>query len=287
MQRIQCRWAPSLGELEATHQEVWGTEEYTNRDDPTVFFGLYDLRDYIALWRHRGKKWVLWAGSDLNNLANGFIFNDGKLKWLSKLVPYNWWLFPILKTAEHWVENIDEYLKLNSYTRILARICPSYLGKFPQVSYQWSKTPNVYVNCPLNREEEYGFDTIRELAQKLPNHQFHIYGTWKQINLSNVHSYGRVLKERMNEEISLMQCGLRLNKSDGFSEITAKSVLMGQYPITYLEHAMIPFAQTIDDLISYLKSLTQMYQPNIKAREYYIKQLNNYPWNVKKYPTKS
>ena len=60
-----CRWAPSLGELEDTAENVWGTKPYIwteHRKKSCVFFGLYDLRDYLALWMHEGKAWVLWAG---------------------------------------------------------------------------------------------------------------------------------------------------------------------------------------------------------------------------------
>ena len=81
----QCKWAVSLGELEGTHQKAWGTTEYKSRSEPTVFMGMYDLRDYIALWRHKGKAWVLWCGSDIRSLRANFVFNDGKLKWLSYL----------------------------------------------------------------------------------------------------------------------------------------------------------------------------------------------------------
>ena len=70
----KCRYAPSLGALERTHQEVWGTEEYIPEKhlyDPVVFFGLYGLPDWYLLWRHKGKKAVLWAGSDVKHFLNG------------------------------------------------------------------------------------------------------------------------------------------------------------------------------------------------------------------------
>src|SRR3990167_7697782 len=98
-----CRWAPSLGALESDALSVWGTPLYEylkHKREQAVFFGLYDLRCYLALWRHKGKACVLWAGSDILNLKNGFVFNDGKLKLFSKLLRGNWWVFYILKKAE-------------------------------------------------------------------------------------------------------------------------------------------------------------------------------------------
>src|SRR3990167_2098092 len=107
---IYCRWSQSLGSLEASHYDTWGTYEYVyprDRNKPTVFFGLYDLRDYMSLWLHKGKRWVLWAGSDIVNLKNNFLLNDGKLKTLSKVFSgfprfLDKWLDI---NVEHWVEN--------------------------------------------------------------------------------------------------------------------------------------------------------------------------------------
>ena len=59
MQNWQCRYAPSLGALEGTPEEVWGTKDYENQDDPTVFFGLYSLSDFFVLLKHRGKKKIV------------------------------------------------------------------------------------------------------------------------------------------------------------------------------------------------------------------------------------
>ena len=44
-----CKVASSLGELENTAEIAWGTKEYsflTDKYKPTVFFGLFDVRDY-------------------------------------------------------------------------------------------------------------------------------------------------------------------------------------------------------------------------------------------------
>src|SRR3990167_6102529 len=65
----QCKWSPTLGELEATHQEVWGTKEYQWNNKPTVFMGIYSMNDVWALWGHRGRKAVLWCGGDLLRLT--------------------------------------------------------------------------------------------------------------------------------------------------------------------------------------------------------------------------
>lgn len=293
--KIYCRVAPSLGGLEADdheygipgHQRTWGTLNYDpkyNRHEPTVFFGLYDLRDYIALWRHKGQKWILWAGSDLENLVHGFIFNDGKLKLLSKIFRGNWWVLKIIEKAKNWVEDRDEQNKLRKLG-IISEVAPSFMGRLEDfgVSYQCFHHPNVYVSGHPGREDEYGFEQVKRIAPRCPQVNFHLYGAmpdWKQWP-PNITLHGRVPKEQFNREIKNMQCGLRLNKSDGFSEITAKSVLMGQYPLTYLEYPCIPNFKNDGELVSLLNSLKQMQKPNWTGRNYYLQALNNYPWRVK------
>lgn len=281
-----CRVAPSLGELEATHQEIWGTKDYVyseDKDKPTCFFGLYDLRDYIALWKHKGEKYILWAGSDLENLVNGFTFNDGKLKWLSKIfngLPK--FLMNMLRyNCIHYVEDKDEERKLASLG-IRAKIVPSFLGKIDDfsVSYKQERRPNVYLSAHPDRENEYGFGLIEELAEELPHIRFHLYGAGWKSEKENIICHGLVSKEQFNKEIKNYQCGLRLNKSDGFSEITAKSVLMGQYPMTYLEYPMIPSFNNREELIELLSALSDMDRPNYQARNYYLIYLNRYPWNI-------
>lgn len=296
--QIYCRVAPSLGALDADHEygipghtRTWGTIDYNRSQhskEPTVFFGLYDLRDYIALSRHKGQKWVLWAGSDLENLVNGFAFNDGKLKQLSVLLKgvFTTFIMRILMKAEHWVEDIDEANKLAKFG-IKAEICPSFMGDVEQfgISYKVAHHPNIYISGHPGREDEYGFETVKRIAPQCPDVRFHVYGSmppdWKQYP-KNVILHGKVSREEFNRDIRSYQCGLRLNKSDGFSEITAKSILMGQYAITYLQYPMIPNYNNNKELVSLLNSLRSLNRPNKQGRDYYMSVLNNYPWNIKK-----
>ena len=71
-----------------------------------------------------------------------------------------------------------------------------------------------------------------------------------------------------------MQGGIRLLEHDGFSEIIAKSVLWGQYPIS-----LIPYPHTL--LPSQIGTLVDRKEPNIEGRNYYRSVINKYKWNVK------
>lgn len=278
-----CRWAPSLGELEETAEYIWSTlpyEYFYASTKPTVFFGLYDLRDYIALRRHKGKKWILWCGSDLMNLKNKFLFNDGKLKWLSK--KFLWFHATVLnevKKAENWVENETEAEVLRAMD-ITPFICPSFLGKVNnfRVTYKSSQNPRVYVSSSIGHQKDYGFEIVDRIAPKVPHMAFYLYGdTWRPKSL-NVVCRGRVSKQTMNEEIKSMQAGLRFHEFEGCSEILVKSVLYGQYPIVKVKHPYIDSFNNENELIDLLKKLPDKKEPNYKVREWYIANLNRYPW---------
>ena len=244
MQTIYCcRWAPSLGELDNTHENVWDTVNYEYRkhkDMPTVFFGLYDLRDYIALWRHKGKKYVLWAGSDIRNLHNQFMFNDGKLKRISQLfggIP-RFFRNYLHDHVEHWVENEREQELLYRSIGVAANVGYSFLGKIDDYvpKFKASKFPHVYVSSGKDRQKEYGFPIIDRIAQKVPFVTFHLYGAnWKRKH-QNIKIHGKVPRNAFNREIEGMQAGVRLNEFEGFSEIVAKAVLQGQAAITRIPY---------------------------------------------------
>ena len=278
-----CRWAPSLGSLANTHQEVWGTKEYNLAHifEPTVFFGMYDLRDYLALWLHKGKKWVLWAGSDILNLKSGFIANDGKLKLLSMLLKdkFKPFILSILKNANHWVENEKEQQALLE-EGIPSNISPSFLGKIEDYPLYWNGSYPfmAYTSSGSGRQEEYGFGIIENIAPKLPKIQFYLYGADWKTNNPNVIVRGRIPQKQMDEETKGMHLGLRLNNFDGFSEILAKAVLRGHYAIGKVKHPHIPSFENEEDLIKKIKQISSLTEPNLGTRQWYIENLNKYPW---------
>lgn len=282
MENTKCRWSPTLGALEDTAQNVWGIGEYnplTDSELPTVFFGLYGLPDWYTLWRHKGKKYVLWAGSDIIHFKNGYWLEDGGGIHINDTFPFAEW---INKYCENWCENEVERKTLE-LLGIKAKVCPSFLGDINQypVTFIPSARPKIYLSANPGREEEYGWGVIEKIAEKCEA-DFYLYGSANWITKNqNVYIRGRVPKEVMNEEVKKMQCGLRLNEGmDGFSEITAKSVLWGQYPLVWekFKYPDIGSFNTREELIEKINALKDHKGPN-PARELYRKILNLYPWN--------
>lgn len=290
-----CRWAPTLGALEATHQEIWktkdyqpfglripklGIEEISDQDKPTVFFGLYGLPDFMMLWAHKGARYILWAGTDIQHFLKGYWLDpEGKMR--VKAIDLAPWLDTF---CYNFVENDKEKAALAS-VGIRAKVVPSFLGdvtKF-EVSYHHNPRPQLYTSVSGDNFELYGWDKLPALARENPGIDFHLYGTndhegvmkllgHPEKNYSNIINHTRVPKEQMNEEIKAMQGALRLTEFDGFSEILAKSVLMGQWPVSVIEYPHIL-------KLSEIAEIHEKKQPNIEGRKYYLETLNKYPWN--------
>ena len=268
----QCRIAPSLGDgFDGTPNEVWGTDNYIDNKRPTVFFGLYGFPDFYALWRHKGIKEILWAGSDITNLKNGYWMDDEGMIRINPEALAVW----IRRNCGCWVENKVEQMALEGLT-IPSRITPSFLGNIKdyKISYKHSNKPKLYTSVSGDDFVLYGWYKIEELAQNNPNIEFHLYGNtpkWEN-KKSNIIVHGRVSNEQMNKEIKNMQGALRLTEFDGFSEILAKSILWGQWPVSLIKY---PYMLNLDEI----KLLPSKREPNYKGREYYLGIINQYPWS--------
>lgn len=270
----QCRVASSLGGgFSGTPNDAWGTKDYTNVNDPTVFFGLYGLPDFYGLWRHSGRKAILWAGSDIRHFMKGY-WLDEKGKNRLHPGPLARW---ISKNCENYVENTVEQDALKKFG-IKSKVVPSFLGNVDNFKPYFEPGNKVYTSISGDDYELYGWDQIRYLAYSNPGIEFHLYGNIKPINTKlwgdNVFIHGRVSQEQFDRETREMQGALRLTKFDGFSEILAKSVLWGQWPISLIEY---PQMNKIDNISSILKKT----HPNIQGRNYYLNRINKYPWNQK------
>lgn len=275
-------WAPSLGGgFSGIPENAWGTLPYDPEkhiNDDVVFCGLYGIKDFMRLHNHKGKKWVWWCGSDIRHFINGYWLDEhGKIRM--EMYPLIRWMN---KNCESWVENIAEYNLLKS-VGIKSKICPSFLGDINKfnVTYEHLGNPMVYASVSGDNFKLYGWDVIERIAGKVPEVTFYLYGNINEWNSrhNNVIVRGRVSQKEMNEEIEAMQAGFRPLEQDGCSEIIVKSSLQGQWTISRIKYPNVLSYNNDEELIKVLKSLSKRTKPNIKAREWFINNLNRYPWN--------
>ena len=233
-------------------------KEYVRWQDlwkPTVFFGLYNPKDWLRFFFHRGEKIVWWCGSDI--LQIGYLF-----RILQKV------------KAKHICETEVEQGVLRLMLQQDVEIKPTFLSNPHEfkVSYKQSETSSIFIHINRKAELESGLDLIEKVAKKVPEVAFHIYGrVAPRQGSSNIIYHGFVAEEQFNQEIKNYQAGLDLHVFSGFSEIIAKSILLGQYPISYVRYPYVDTFNNENELVALLKNLKNKKKPNYKTRDYYMK----------------
>lgn len=268
MRKWQCRIAPSLGDGFAGHpNDVWGTIPYTDPTEPAVFFGMYGVQDLQVFQQHTGIKHILWAGSDIRNMLNGYWLDTDGTSRMPGAPDV------LIQEGYHFVENELERLALSSLPGIFeedVEVVPSFLGNVTDYPVQKIKKKKQYYTSVSGDDFTlYGWNEIDKWAEKHPDVEFHLYGNRKPwySTKENIVVHGRLPQAEMNRQIKCMTGAIRLTRFDGFSEIIAKSILWGQTPVSpYIHYQGI--AREIDGA----------QKPD---REDWITRLNDYPWHVK------
>lgn len=217
-----------------------------------TFFGMYHWGDIFRMVVYPYPIKIFWCGGDILNAKKSFLKR----------------LCVKMRTAKHYCENEVESDALKEMG-IDAEIRPMFFDDYlPEISYKFSETPHVYLCAHEGRELEYGVDAVMILAMTYPGIIFHVYGV-KGSARKNLVFHGRVNRERFNNEIKNYQIALRLNLFDGFSDVLARSVLMGQYQISIIPYKFM-FTGVRETLNMYLQH-PQFKKANVEGRDYWLK----------------
>lgn len=243
MAKTLFRVSSSIDNFRVKLKAALELEEWTKPSlDNAIFFGLYHNGDYKKFLKHKGLKKVFWCGGDILALRNS--------PWLKKIIK---------EPAIHYCENEIEQWTLHGMG-INAQIRPMIFDdpdKY-QITYQPRERPIVFVSGRPDRGNEYGLYELQNL---------------KDLGVQFVYFDGTYDPVLYDQEIQTYQACLRLNDFDGFSEAVAKSVLMGQYPITKIKYPMIDCGAFSDDLAELLTKLKDKTEPNYEASNYWRKTL--------------
>ena len=270
---IKLRTSSSIEPFRERAEKALGLERYdwrvSNYNEPVVFLGLYHNGDWKSFLQPRVKRYVLWCGGDIRNFKRGYYYGDGKGLWKSKISRLFNWQKKIIRTeAEHFCENNLQREALEK-CGIRAKVVPAFWGNikdFP-VSFERTEPFTIWICGHPGREKEYGWEIAKRMQVKFPEVKFVFYGV------------DRILtEEEFNNEIQKYHCLLRLNEHDGFSDCLAKSILMGQFAISKVKHKYIPSYETEEELENLIKLALTQTKPNLKARNYYLKAFNKYPF---------
>lgn len=242
----------------------YDAEEYRLWRDfkkPAVFFGLYHPRDWLVFMLHRGKRTAVFCGSDILQIGLAWrLLKRLKATWICENEVEAGVLKLMLGRDDIWVEPL----------------CFSESDEFP-VCYQPSDRPSVFIHINHNAEAESGWAPIERIAPMVEEISFHIYGKMgaRLDAPSNVVFHGWVPEEQFNQEIRGYQAALRLHEWDGFAETLAKSVLLGQWPISRIRYPLIDSYRDEAELIEKLRDLKNKKEPNWEGHDYYVHKFEN------------
>ncbi len=238
-----------------------GFRRYTINDIKSdVFFqGLYFEDDYLAFARHEGKRTLYWNGNDVIRMMQN----------------PNWRAIILNRDAIHlchsyWQKEVLRRIGLE------IKIHPIFFGdmkKYP-VSYKHSDNPQCYMTSHNGRGEEYGVFQVLKVAPLVPEVTFHIFGQ-DGADTDNVKFRGWMDEDIMDAEIKNYQCCIK-GGSNGIAITLMKSILLGQYPISYEKIDGIWHAPNIRAFAQKLKLLKTMKKPNRELRKQYINHFKPY-----------
>lgn len=235
-------------------------ERITYEGDYLLIFGLYHWVDYLKFIFTPGKKRVFWCGADILSLTT---------RWAKRIR---------LVEADHVCENQVEQDLLAQFG-IDARIQPVILTDYTKYKscFRPSRWPQVFLTCHPGREGEYGLPTVEKLAKRLPFITFHIYGieSFSFNTPKNMVFHGFLSEKEFDRQISHCHAALRLNSFDGFAETLAKSILMGQYPISRIKYPGIDSFDSFEELVEKLNGLKKKRVPNPTRDWWYNKLKEN------------
>ena len=281
---MKLKVSSSVRQFREKAERAWGLKEWEGINDPDqelLFFGLFHDRDFEVFHNFKGQKSVFWCGGDILR-----VLEDYERRRVLR----------IALGTRHYCETEVEAENLRK-AGFEPEIIPSFLGNIEDypVSFQpplEGEKWKVWMCGHPDREQEYGFDKARQLAKIFPDVEFHFYGVDKEYagkpnlesdSLPNVIYHGLVSEEQLDKEIKRMQCGLRLNEHDGVSEVIVKSILLGQYPISFLPYEGVAQYQTFEDLVELIEKMKEQREPNLRTRAIWLKSLNNFPWCKKEF----
>lgn len=198
----------------------YNLKEYTNKNKPCIFNGLYNQQDYIKLIQHNSHKTVVWCGTDATMINKNFknlLSRAGEIRHIAKS------------------KFVSETLSKHGIKHILLPITPT----IPIKNYK-PKGENIYFYSG-NNKKKYGGDFVDQIKKI----------TKYKIIETNKNTYKSKELEKIYESCFL---GLRLTKHDGLPNTVLEMGLMGRNCIHNGNTPNSIGYKTLDDIIEIIDS---------------------------------
>jgi len=214
-------------------------------------------------WASRYKRVLIhWVGSDLDNINS----------WLTpeRLVHMNRPEFIHIVEDERLVPEAKHYFeKVN--------VCPlPTTNIFPVMPLPEKFAVAVYY--PEHRHDFHYGDVLVETMKKMPDVTFflyHLFGKKPAFELPNMVWLGNLSPQGYGELLANTSCMLRLSKHDGRPYSIVEAGVAGRRFVTNFDMPFthrVPDVPTADDVVTELKKLQEMREPDYKASRSYLRE---------------
>lgn len=108
----------------------------------------------------------------------------------------------------------------------------------------------VLVYMPTGREELYGYDRIKKVAEAFPELPFYIVANddWELFGLPNIKVMGKLSHEDMDELYDSISIVLRNTRHDGYSMSVIEGLAKGKEVIWNHEHSQTHYADSVEEI---------------------------------------
>lgn len=141
-----------------------------NKHDPVIFFGLYNVNDLNTILNHKGEKYIMFGGSDLDFIFLNYLINKfdlEKIKFIS-----------ISKNI------FDRLLKKNIFSYLIYFNLVNNKIFYP-IEYKYKDSIYIYNGYKKGLEFRYGEKIYKKIIKRLPHFNY-IFSNELQLNNSDM-----------------------------------------------------------------------------------------------------
>jgi len=224
--------------------------DYYDIDQPAIFYGCYNDKDYKTINRHRAGGIVIWGGTDVTYMKKHKYRFGRNIRHIA-LSRGN-----LMELKKHGIK--AEY-------RVLLKADPEVYKLKPLGR-------KVYVYMPFKRRRFYGFDTVEKLSNRM-DVEFIIarYGRNRDTKIRNAKTYPLLTQRQLRTVYEDVLCCIRPTQHDGFPQSFLELGLMGRRCAWPHEPGVAVQCKNLNGFINFIKNEQNRTRPHSDIREMVIR----------------
>lgn len=189
-------------------KNIYNLVDYNNHDEPLLIYGVYDAQDYNIVKNHKGSKYIIWGGSDIDDRIKSSIHIANKIKQLKNI-----YHFAISESLEHRIQKMGFNCERINFNLADPKI-------FKPVHNLNANNIYIYNGFTAGKEWIYGKEIYQEVMKRIPEFNYILSNKTKVSHHEMPHIYS--------------QCfiALRLTLNDGNAN-TAQELDLMQIPLVH------------------------------------------------------